>query len=565
MKLASFSVTNFRSITSAYKITISDKIVLIGKNNEGKSNLLKALNIAMTILDYYSETGGPAQYSRKQRSRNLRIADENVYWWERDFPISKRKPKSTSGQSILRITFELTEQEIIDFHQLTKSRLDGFLPIEIEIGYDGILSCKVAKKGKGANTLTSKLPLIAAFVCDRININYIPAIRTNNESMTIIRRMLGSELTELEVRDDYKAALKTINDLQKPILQKLENNLQESLKVFLPSISSVQLETSEENRRHYLRSEIKLIINDGIPTDIEYKGDGVKSLVALSLLNSLPSTGNTIVIIEEPESHLHPEAIHNLCRIIDKLSEDNQVILSTHNPLFVDRKTIKKNILVDKGKAIPARNISEIRGILGVRVSDNLFNANFVLLVEGESDCKALLSLLPFLSKKLEKVISDKILVIKKMCGAGNLIYELNNMKSLLCTAHVFLDNDVSGRQAYDIAEKANLIKMKDVNFTICNGMPQAEFEDCLNESLYKDEILQKYNVSINSSRCNNKWSERMKSAFLANGKIWNQEIEDEIKELVANCVEANPSVALNDHKRGSIDSLVKELEDLVK
>lgn len=48
MELVNFSVTNFRSITKAHKVSVSDTTVLIGRNNEGKSNLLRALDVAMT-------------------------------------------------------------------------------------------------------------------------------------------------------------------------------------------------------------------------------------------------------------------------------------------------------------------------------------------------------------------------------------------------------------------------------------------------------------------------------------------------------------------------------------
>ena len=49
MKLVEFSVTNFRSIT--HKIKLQDMTVLVGKNNEGKSNLLTALNVAMRNIE----------------------------------------------------------------------------------------------------------------------------------------------------------------------------------------------------------------------------------------------------------------------------------------------------------------------------------------------------------------------------------------------------------------------------------------------------------------------------------------------------------------------------------
>lgn len=37
MRLIRFSVTNYRSITTAHKIQMSNMTVLVGKNNEGKS------------------------------------------------------------------------------------------------------------------------------------------------------------------------------------------------------------------------------------------------------------------------------------------------------------------------------------------------------------------------------------------------------------------------------------------------------------------------------------------------------------------------------------------------
>ena len=51
MKLSSISISYYRSITEAYKISMSNMVVLIGKNNEGKTNIIKAIILAMTILE----------------------------------------------------------------------------------------------------------------------------------------------------------------------------------------------------------------------------------------------------------------------------------------------------------------------------------------------------------------------------------------------------------------------------------------------------------------------------------------------------------------------------------
>ena len=65
MKLLSFSVTNYRSITSAQGVTLSQKTVLIGRNNEGKSNVLRALQTSMQLLQRHalSESRPPRMIS----------------------------------------------------------------------------------------------------------------------------------------------------------------------------------------------------------------------------------------------------------------------------------------------------------------------------------------------------------------------------------------------------------------------------------------------------------------------------------------------------------------------
>jgi putative ATP-dependent endonuclease of the OLD family len=50
MRLKSFTVKNFRSITNAYRLPLRDCAVLVGPNNSGKSNILKAIEMALGIL-----------------------------------------------------------------------------------------------------------------------------------------------------------------------------------------------------------------------------------------------------------------------------------------------------------------------------------------------------------------------------------------------------------------------------------------------------------------------------------------------------------------------------------
>ncbi|MBA3923420.1 MAG: AAA family ATPase, partial [Nostocaceae cyanobacterium] len=272
-------------------------------------------------------------------------------------------------------------------------------------------------------------------------------------------------------------------------------------------------------------------------------------------------------------SHLHPAAIHQLAEIITSLTNTSQVIITTHNPLFVDRQSLKSNVIIDNGKASPAETIKAIREILGVKASDNLINANYVLVVEGENDALALRYLLPFLSEELGKFLKNNLLVIEPIGGAGNLPYKLSHLNNTLCLYHVLLDNDDAGRHSYERAFQERLITDKNYTMLNCVGMSDSEFEDCLDPSVYKQKILDIYGVDVDLDspkiKSRSKWSERMKDVFKLQGKLWNDRTgrtgtEHDLKRAVAECVAEKPEASLNVHKRNSIDALVSALEALI-
>lgn len=559
VRLVNFSVTNFRSITSAHKIAISDTTVLIGKNNEGKSNLLKALQVSMELLQFHA-------FAERGNTRT-RHAESDAYSWRRDFPIQLQDRKGVS-QTIFKLEFLLDEDEIAQFKKEMGSNLNGSLPLELRVGRDNRTDIKLRKPGKNTRALSDKSGKIADFVGRRIHFNYIPAIRTDTEALEVISRMLSSELRLLESEKEYQDALSVIAKLQQPILESLAARLQVPLAEFLPSIKHVKIEIPETSRRVGLRRDFSVIIDDGTPTNIEYKGDGVKSLAALGLLKNMHRrTGASIIAIEEPESHLHPGAIHQLVEIINSLAEENQVIITTHNPLFVDRSNIKSNIVVNDGKASAAKSVAAIRELLGIKASDNLTNANFALVVEGEEDAVALKALLPILSEKIGRALKINQLVIEPIGGAGNLSYKLSLLKTSLCHTYSLLDNDESGRLAFEKAQKDSLISVQNCTLVTCLGMTNSEFEDCILPEIYKDAVLYAFGVDLSgkSFRGSNKWSDRIKSTFMDQGKPWSETILKKVKDVVSTAIEKRPGDSLSPHKRNSIDALVDALERMIK
>ena len=558
MKLRSLTIQKFRSITNAYKLPLLESTVLIGPNNEGKSNVLRALVLATTILLGRRRSQFQTVMSRLDRERD--------YDWERDFPLHLQQ-KERNGESSFVLEYELTADEVTAFKTVVGSNLNGTLPLKLTIGRSRVPKVTVHKPGRGKKVLSSKAEKVATFIAERIELQYIPAVRTAASAQQVVDTMVSRELASLEEDAEYIKAMEHVARLQKPVLEALSASIRGTLLQFLPAVRSVEVRVPLERRYEALR-RCDILIDDGSLTELRYKGDGVQSLAALGLMrhaSTHASTGkHVIVAIEEPESHLHPKAIHELRLVMEQLAEKHQVVITTHCPLFVSRGRIDSNIIVHNRKAEPASSVQEIREVLGVRAADNLLHAELVLVVEGEDDKLALESLLAHSSTVLAKALSSHRLAIDTLGGASNLAYKLGLLRDALCEVHVLLDADQSGEAAYARAKDERLLRDADVNFTKCSGFAEAEFEDLLSEASVALVLAKSYgiaNPTVHKASRKLKWSERMHSVFDNAGKLWNAATLGELKMNVAKAVVANPGGALEPNRRVVFDALVSSLE----
>lgn len=559
MKLVSLTIENYRSITKAHRLKLGDSTILVGPNNEGKSNTLRALVTAMQVL-----TRGRRSLYRNGKLED-RFAAYQYYEWERDFPV-EQLATNPEGKSVITLEFLLTQDEVTAFREAVGSQLNGTLPLSVELGPGTRCNVKVTKQGIGAKSLSAKSGQIARFLASRINFEYIPAVRTAERAQRVVDELVAKELASIEEDEEYVQALNAISKLQEPILQRVSDNIRSTLVKFLPAVKDVQVRVAAEERSRGLRS-CEVIVDDGSPTHLRYKGDGVQSLAALGLMRHASETAasgrNLIIAIEEPESHLHPKAIHELKEVLLDLANKHQVVVTTHCPLFIDRDNISSNIIVSDRKAKPAKNIDEIREVLGVRAADNLRHAEIVLLVEGEEDRVGLEPILSTRSNVLKKALASGTLALDTLGGGSNLSYKIGLIRDALCKPFCFLDDDKSGRNGFEQARSQNLIGQADVIFSRVQGLPEAEIEDLYEVSVYENDILADYGVSLKDGKFKSKkkWSDRMAETFLHQGKIWDSRVEIEVKSKVASRVAASALSAVNKHKSGVIDSLIKTLE----
>jgi len=249
MKLVSFSVVNYRSIEKSPKLEIKDSLtVLLGPNNEGKSNFLNAIATALNILErlkYYSAKEFGSAKKNKRIVFSPRLVSERVYSWERDFPIYKQENEQ-EGATEFTLEFQLTEEENVSFRDKVQSGLTGILPVLITASQTGF-TFRVKKKG--AAILSNKVGEIARFISNNLVFQYIPTVRTAKGSRKIVEDVVEKEIEVLGNSQDYKNALKEISRIQQPILSTISKNITQELKNFLPQVKSVKIKINASSKK----------------------------------------------------------------------------------------------------------------------------------------------------------------------------------------------------------------------------------------------------------------------------------------------------------------------------
>jgi len=230
---------------------------------------------------------------------------------------------------------------------------------------------------------------------------------------------------------------------------------------------SLEVDFSAYDPTNYFHS-LRLIPKEGDePRTLDELGTGQEQLLALALAHAYAKAfyGNLILIVEEPEAHLHPLAQRWLAQHMRALAKGGlQIVITTHSPAFLSIEGLDGLVLVRKDAEgatytlqLDAASLAEHAVNMGAppqKVNQNtiipfyavaateeilsgLF-ANKVVLVEGPTEA---LSLPIYLSKAGLDVLREGIAVIP-VHGKGNLAKWHRFFTAYRIPTYVIFDND---------------------------------------------------------------------------------------------------------------------------
>lgn len=137
------------------------------------------------------------------------------------------------------------------------------------------------------------------------------------------------------------------------------------------------------------KTSIQVQLNDEGYYPLESLGTGIEELVIMAAI--IACNKGKLIVIEEPEIHLHPSMQARFMKALVNDPNDNRFLITTHSPTIINAEGVSITQVTKINGVSHARLVSgaiEARDALhdlGVRPSD-ILQANYVIWVEGPSD-----------------------------------------------------------------------------------------------------------------------------------------------------------------------------------
>lgn len=391
LTLKSVEVQNFRSIVGTpLRMEFGNLTAIVGPNNSGKSNILRALNLFFT-----GEVEGAP------------------YTTDLDYPKGGNLSKGDQTKITVTISYEPKKEVLISRAldeleaESTQLRLDSeLLSLRLSYSKHGVESWQFIGKLGVKNISRALIEKVRDAVRQSVAFKYIPVGRDSLES---INREIGSELIRTifsgwsgatKSRREINAAIDVLIQRLQPELESSSTSVTNSVREVFKEIRHLKLRLPFSNLEEMLPS-LMPVISDTAETGVRSKGAGIQTSSLIFLLKFLadnhPQRHNARVTfiwaVEEPESFLHPSKQREMAGVMARFAQEVQTVITTHCPHFVIRDNVScATWVVDKNSVSPhstyvvGKDYDLARQTLGVSLLDSMTLFPLNVVVEGPSD-----------------------------------------------------------------------------------------------------------------------------------------------------------------------------------
>lgn len=501
MAISRISIQNYRSIEHC-EVRPGRLCALVGENNAGKSNILRALNLVFG-RDWAIRASaiGDEEFFRYDTSRDILIECE----FEPALEYQPYKYGDPAQVSVIRFT--VTHYKID-----TKQGKKGDRRIETRcLSSDG-KAIQILAEAPKAGKQRKYEPLVGLpeDIRRQVPVIFVGADRRLEDQMptrqgSLLRRLL----------EDVDAALRVTTIEEDGIEKNVHALFVERLQAALSALRIPEfLRLEDLLRKHALDNmgytsidadrlrfkfgllesldffkAMKLLFNEnGFEMDATSMGEGAQNALILAIFQSYEELRKrgAIFLVEEPEMYLHPHRRRVLYDVFRRLSEGNQVIYTTHSTSFVAIPEYEDvhRVCRDSGDTTKVRSSTlsptpERREKLRKEFDperNDLFFARRVILVEGDTEKLAI----PEYAARMGVDLNRCGCSIVEVGGKRNLKPFMEVVRSFDIPVTVVFDTDSSdfqGKRAEEDSYNAELRAFQADDVRIVELLPNYEAE----------------------------------------------------------------------------------------
>lgn len=404
MKIKSVAIENYKSFAKSGPLAFSEGFnTIVGANNSGKTALIESISLQFVNSPHRSELTMPSIGDSPPGSSRVRVSLEvtsgelRSFLWpaHAQFNVVKN-PSADDAKASAKVieafsadTFTL--ECVIEPSNLVSARLKGIdAPVKAEKAFQLSLDTKNAEPSLLHKNVSAGENDLASFLLAQSLMGRIYLFRA--ERLNVGQYNFGAST---ELAQDASNLAQVLNVLQTSNPERFKRLVGLVTLVF-PDIKQITVPPTPDSSGQVRISVWSIPVDserEDLALPLQESGTGVGQVLAI-LYVAITSDMARTILIDEPQSFLHPGAIRKLFDILRQYFGRHQYIVTTHSPIVVSSGQpgslilLRKHGLETNAELIDADQAGDMRvllGQVGARLSD-VFGADNILWVEGQTE-----------------------------------------------------------------------------------------------------------------------------------------------------------------------------------